>query len=88
MSSLRPIDFRFVDEMVDFVRGRGFVLDFCDPTFSQFFKREIGVDIDDPIYADGFVRANAPAGNQGRVVEGHASPAQASQSVPLLQFIT
>lgn len=52
MSSLRPIDFRFVDEMVDFVRGRGFVLDFSDPTFSQFFEHEIVVDIDDPIYAD------------------------------------
>jgi hypothetical protein len=53
MSSLRPIDFRFIDEMVEFVRGRGYVLDFSDTSFSEFFAAELDVDIDDPVYADG-----------------------------------
>ena len=37
MSSLRPIDFRLVEELVEFVRGRGCVLNFSDVTFSEFF---------------------------------------------------
>jgi len=40
-----------VDDLVDFIRGRGYVLDFSDPTFSQFFATELDVDIDDPAYA-------------------------------------
>jgi hypothetical protein len=51
MSSLRPIDLRFLDELVEFVRGRGYVLDFSDARFSEFFATELNVDIDDPIYA-------------------------------------
>lgn len=39
--------------LVDFVRGPGYVLDFTDREFSQFFGREIGVNIDDPLYAVG-----------------------------------
>ena len=35
----------------------------------------------------GTVRPNAPAGNQGRVGGRHASSAQASQPVPLLQLV-
>ena len=52
MSSLRSIDLRAVDDLVDFIRGRGYVLDFSDVTFSQFFAAELDVDIDDPTYAD------------------------------------
>lgn len=52
MSSLRQIDLKVVDELVDFVRGRGYVLDFSDSTFTQFFAEELDVDIDDPVYAD------------------------------------
>jgi Restriction endonuclease len=40
-----------VDELVDFVRGRGFVLDFSDASFSDFFASELKVNIDDPKYA-------------------------------------
>lgn len=50
MSSLKEIDLRTVDALVDFMRGRGYVLDFSDRTYSQFFAAELGVDIDDPIY--------------------------------------
>lgn len=52
MSSLRPIDFRTIEELVEFVRGRGYVLDFSDATFSEFFVVELDVDIDDPVYAE------------------------------------
>ncbi|TNC49047.1 DUF3644 domain-containing protein [Rubellimicrobium rubrum] len=33
------------------MRGRGYVLDFSDRTFSQFFATELDVDIDDPVFA-------------------------------------
>jgi hypothetical protein len=52
LNSLRSIDFRFIDDLVDFVRGRGFVLDFSDASFSEFFATELNVDIDDPLYAE------------------------------------
>ncbi len=37
---------------MDFVRGRGFVLDFSDSSFSEFFASEIQVNIDEPQYAE------------------------------------
>jgi len=40
-----------VDDLVDFVRGQGFVLDFSDKSFSEFFASELKVNIDDPKYA-------------------------------------
>lgn len=52
MSNLRMIDLVTVDGLVDFVRGRGYVLDFSDVSFSHFFATELDVDIDDPTYAD------------------------------------
>lgn len=52
MSNLRTIDLQQVDNLVDFVRGRGYVLDFSDATFSQFFASDLDIDIDDPAYAD------------------------------------
>lgn len=51
ISSIRSIDLRLVDDLVDFVRGPGFVLDFSDASFSEFFATEIKVDIDDPKYS-------------------------------------
>ncbi|WP_338928204.1 hypothetical protein WDZ11_00055 (plasmid) [Roseomonas mucosa] len=41
-----------MEELVEFVRGRGYVLEFGDTTFSEFFASELDVDIDDPVYAD------------------------------------
>lgn len=52
IAAIRSIDLRFVEELVEFVRGRGYVLDFSDPSFSDFFAAELDVDIDDPIYAE------------------------------------
>jgi hypothetical protein len=42
---------RIVDDLVDFVRGPGFVLDFSDTSFADFFASELKVNIDDPKYA-------------------------------------
>ena len=51
ISSIRSIDLRLVDDLVDFVRGQGFVLDFSDASFTEFFASELQVDIDDPKYS-------------------------------------
>jgi hypothetical protein len=53
MSSIRSIDLMFVDELVNFIRGAGYVLDFSDVTFAQFFMTELDVDITAPTYAQG-----------------------------------
>lgn len=37
---------------MDFIRGRGYVLDFSDSSFAAFFASELDVDIDDPAYAE------------------------------------
>ena len=36
---------------MNFVRGPGFVLDFSDSSFSEFFSSELKINIDDPKYA-------------------------------------
>lgn len=51
ISSIRSIDLRLVDDLVDFVRGPGFVLDFSDTSFADFFASELKVNIDEPKYA-------------------------------------
>jgi len=40
-----------VNDLVEFMRGRGYVLDFSDTTFTEFFASELDVDIEDPTYA-------------------------------------
>jgi hypothetical protein len=52
MSNLRTIDFMTVETLVEFIRGRGFVLDFSDASFSNFFASELDVDIDGSVYSD------------------------------------
>lgn len=42
---------RLVDDLVNFVRGPGFVLDFSDSSFADFFAFELKVNIDDPKYS-------------------------------------
>ncbi|MGO8609280.1 abortive phage resistance protein, partial [Rhizobium johnstonii] len=57
MSSLRSIELGLVDEVF---RGgeKGYVLDFSNRTFSEFFVRELDIDIDAPQYAvDGTSKA-------------------------------
>jgi hypothetical protein len=52
MSSLRTLDLNVVADLVDFIRGTGYVLDFSDTSFSEFFATELDVDIADSRYAD------------------------------------
>lgn len=49
-SRLKTSDFSIIEKFVDAGRGAGYVLDFTDPTFSQFFRDEIGLNIDDPCF--------------------------------------
>lgn len=50
MSNLRSIELSLIDEVF---RGgeRGYILDFSNRTFSDFFNRELYIDIDAPEYA-------------------------------------
>lgn len=49
MSNIRALDMLFLDDVFDM--GGGYVLDFSDRTFAQFFAEELNIAIDDPIYA-------------------------------------
>lgn len=49
MSNIRSIDMMFLDDIFDM--GSGYVLNFSDRTFAQFFAEELNVDIGDPLYA-------------------------------------
>lgn len=51
MPNIRSIDMLFLDDL--FAMGGGYVLNFSDRTFSQFFAGELNCDIDDPSYASG-----------------------------------
>lgn len=48
-NKIRSIDMLLLDDL--FEMGGGYVLNFSDRTFSQFFASELGIDIDDPVYA-------------------------------------
>lgn len=49
MPNIRSIDMLFLDDLFDM--GGGYVLNFSDRTFSQFFAKELNCDIDGPAYA-------------------------------------
>lgn len=49
MPNIRSIDMLFLEDMLGM--GSGYVLNFSDRTFSQFFAEELNCDIDDPVYA-------------------------------------
>jgi hypothetical protein len=46
---IRPIDLRLIDQL--FGMGGGYVLDFTNNTFAEFFNAELGINIDDPRYS-------------------------------------
>jgi hypothetical protein len=50
MANLRTLDMQIVDELFQHPDNRGYVLDFSDRTFRNFFAEELNVDIDDPVY--------------------------------------
>lgn len=49
MEQLRPVELKLVDEL--FGMSSGYVLDFTNSTFAEFFRREVGIDIYDNAYA-------------------------------------
>ena len=49
MTNIRAVDMLFLDDLFG-MRG-GYVLDFSNKTFRYFFDDELGVDIDNPLYA-------------------------------------
>jgi hypothetical protein len=49
MDQVRPVELKLVDEL--FGMNSGYVLDFSNSTFADFFQREVGVDIYDEAYA-------------------------------------
>jgi hypothetical protein len=49
MSNVRSIDMLFLDDVFDM--GGGYVLNFSDRTFAQFFAEELNIDIDALVYA-------------------------------------
>ena len=51
MANIRSVDMLFLDDL--FEMGGGYVLNFSDRTFAQFFADELNIDIDDPKYAQG-----------------------------------
>ena len=48
MVEMRAVDMRLLEDV--FAMGGGYVLDFTNRTFSEFFKNEVGVNIDDQRY--------------------------------------
>jgi len=51
MTNIRAIDMMLIDDLFDM--SSGYVLNFSDRTFALFFASELGVNIDDPRYAQG-----------------------------------
>ena len=49
MEQLRPVELKLVDEL--FGLSSGYVLDFTNSTFADFFRREVGIEIYDDTYA-------------------------------------
>ena len=49
MSNIKAVEMMFLDEL--FEMGGGYVLNFSDRTFAQFFADELDVNIDTPLYA-------------------------------------
>lgn len=49
MSNIRSFDMMFLDDIFDM--GSGYVLNFTDRTFTEFFATELNIDINDPVYA-------------------------------------
>jgi len=49
MTNIRLIEMMFLDEVFDM--GDGYVLNFSDYTFAQFFAEELDIEFDYPPYA-------------------------------------
>jgi hypothetical protein len=51
MAVLRPVEMRLVNDL--FGMSSGWVLDFSNKTFEEFFRQEVGIEIYDDAY--GFI---------------------------------
>lgn len=51
MSAIRQMDLLVVNELFERKGEPGYILNFTDRTFADFFASEVGVDIDDPTFA-------------------------------------
>ncbi len=80
ISSLKSIDLALVDSLVDFIRGRGYVLDFSDRSFAAFFATELNVDIDDPTYSQN-------GGSKGRRLRSFLEQVDDVTAVRVLQAL-
>jgi hypothetical protein len=49
MTNIRPIDMLILDSL--FEMGDGYVLNFSNKTFAEFFAGELNIEIDEPIYS-------------------------------------
>ena len=67
MANLRPIEIKLVDELTGM--SSGYVLDFSNRTFAEFFQDEIGVDIYDEAY-------NEDTGSKGKRLRAFLRKAQ------------
>lgn len=50
MSSIKPTEMKFLDQVFERPGEAGYLLDFSNRTFSEFFKDELNVDIDDAAF--------------------------------------
>ncbi len=50
MSKIRPLDLMLIDEVFASDKGPGYVLNFTDRTFADFFKSELHINIEDQKY--------------------------------------
>ena len=50
MSSINPTETRPLDQVFERPGEAGYLLDFSNRTFSEFFRDELGVDIDDEAF--------------------------------------
>jgi restriction endonuclease len=53
MAKIRAVDLRLFDDVFASPKGPGYVLDFSDRTFSEFFRNELQVNIDNEKYRTG-----------------------------------
>lgn len=49
MANFKPLQMQFLDDVL--WMGGGYVLNFSDRTFAEFFHEELGIDINDPKYS-------------------------------------
>ena len=49
MANFKPLHMQLLDDVLQM--GSGYVLRFSDRTFAEFFREELGIDIDDPKYS-------------------------------------